>query len=158
MHFSKVTYQNSRLSLREFEAARRRTAEINGCQVCIAWRSARDIPYLLRLAGAQSSESVATRATEVAPGDEFYQAVADWRTSPIFSPREKTAIEYAERLGTDPQGVARDEAFWARAKKLFSDDEIVDLSYCIACWMGLGRVTHALGLDGVCPMPMAETA
>ncbi len=35
-------------------------------------------------------------------------------------------------------------------KSAFSDDEIVDLSYCIAGWMGMGRVTHALGFDAVC--------
>lgn len=32
--FSKAVYTKSKLSLPEFEAARARTAEINGCLVC----------------------------------------------------------------------------------------------------------------------------
>ena len=31
-----------------------------------------------------------------------------------------------------------------------SDAEITDLTYCIACWMGMGRVAHVLGLDQNC--------
>ena len=67
------------------------------------------------------------------------------RTSPLYSARERIAIEYAEGMGTDPQGIAQDEDFWRRCKAAFSDREIVDLSFCIACWMGLGRIGHVLG-------------
>jgi hypothetical protein len=41
-------------------------------------------------------------------------------------------------------------------KAAFSDEEIVDLSYCIAGWMGLGRVGHALGTDRVCAFVPVE--
>ncbi|MET0657849.1 MAG: hypothetical protein ABW110_06795 [Steroidobacteraceae bacterium] len=70
------------------------------------------------------------------------------------------AIRYAEGLGMDPHGIAQDEEFWRHMKAAFSDGEIVDLSYCIAAWMGLGRVTHALGMDGVCSFrnPAEEAA
>ena len=149
--YSKATYEQSRLSLREFEAARSRTAQINGCQLCQTWRSDRDtVSYLESLGGA--GDSVATRG-DPAPDEPFYDAVIDWRTSSLFSDRERIAIEYAEGLGLNPHDIAKDEAFWARAKAAFSDEELVDLSYCIACWMGLGRVAHALGIDGVCQIP-----
>jgi alkylhydroperoxidase family enzyme len=141
--FSGVTSEKSILSLREHEGARIRTAELNGCQVCLAFRSGCD---LARLYGPDA-QTVA--ANGPAPDAGFYAAISDWRTSPLFSDRERLAIEYAERLGTDPKGVAVDEDFWSRAKALFSDAEIVDLSFCIACWLGQGRVTHALGLDEV---------
>jgi alkylhydroperoxidase family enzyme len=155
--FSKATYQHSRLSLREFEGARARTAEINGCTICQQWRSARDLPGYFSAFGGNSSQSIAARGP--VPDELFYQSVSQWRTAPIFSPRERIAIEYAERLGTDPQGLAGDDSFWTRAKSLLSDEEIVDLSYCVACWMGLGRVTHALGMDAVCSLgPAAEVA
>lgn len=42
--FSTAVYQHSTLTLREFEGARARTAEINGCRVCQNFRTARDLP------------------------------------------------------------------------------------------------------------------
>ena len=62
-------------------------------------------------------------------------------------------MEYAEGLGQAPQLIAKDEDFWRRARAAFSDEDMVDLSYCIACWMGLGRVAHVLGIDSVCQIP-----
>jgi alkylhydroperoxidase family enzyme len=149
MNFSAVTYEKSKLSLREFEAARLRTAQINGCQICQSRRSARDLPSYFERFGGSLEDSIASNG-EV-PDEGYYAAVNDgWRESEIFSRRERLSIEYAERLGTDPIKVAYDEEFWAQMKREFSDEEIVDLSYCVAAWMGLGRVTHALGLDSVC--------
>jgi len=149
MNFSAITYQDSKLSLREFEGARIRTAQINGCQICQSRRSARDLPSYFDRFGGSLEASVANNGD--VPVEEYYAAVNDgWRDSDLFSQRERLAIEYAEKLGTDPIKAAYDEDFWARMKQEFSDDEIVDLSYCIAAWMGLGRVTHALGFDAVC--------
>lgn len=149
--YSKATYEHTLLSLREFEAARARTAQINGCLLCQTWRSDRDTTAYLESLGGSGS-SVATRGGP-APEEEFYEGIATWRDSLVFSERERIAIEYAEGLGLDPHGVAENDEFWTRARKVYSDEEIVDLSYCIACWMGLGRVAHALGIDGVCQIP-----
>jgi alkylhydroperoxidase family enzyme len=60
------------------------------------------------------------------------------------------AIDFAHKLDLDPQGLAADVEFWRSFKAVFSEEEIVELGHCIACWMGLGRVIHALGLDTVC--------
>lgn len=146
--FSKTTYQKSILSLREFEGARARTAEINGCRICRGFRAVRDVPVYLAAIGASPNQSIASRGP--APDEAFYANVSHWAHYPDFSERERVAIAYAEGLGLDPQGIAQDEAFWRRAKAVFSDEEIVDLSYCIACWIGLGRIVHTLGLDSVC--------
>ncbi len=151
-NFSLQIYQHTKLTLREYEGARARTAEINGCRRCQGWRTARDLPHYFEAFGIKPESTVAQRGP--APDEAYYAAVSEWRTSPLYSPRERTAIEYAERMGTDPQGVAADDEFWGRAKALFSDEEIVDLSYCIAGWMGLGRVSHVLGVDiDVCSIP-----
>lgn len=149
--FAQSTYQHTKLSLREFEAARARTAEINGCQLCQSWRSAHDVPAFLTAMGGAPQSSVASHGP--APDEAYYLAVTDWRTSPIYSERERLAIEYAERFGTGPQSLAMDDEFWTRFKGAFSDDEIVDLSYCVASWTGLGRVSHVLGLDDACLIP-----
>ena len=155
--FSMAGYQNSKLSLREFEGARARTAEINGCQVCQAFRAGRHLAGYFDSYGGNVKTSVATRGP--APGESFYRNVSHASDDPQYSERERVAIAYAERLAFDPHGVATDEAFWARAKAVFSDDEIVDLSYNIASWIGFGRITHALGLDTVCvAVPMEQTA
>jgi alkylhydroperoxidase family enzyme len=154
MNFSAVTYQNSKLSLREFEAARSRTAQINGCQICKNWRSARDLPGFMDAFGGEYGRSVAVNGA--APDEAFYLGIADWRGSAIYSERERLAIEYAEGIGLDPQGIAADDSFWKRMRAAFSDDEIVDLSYCLGCWVGLGRITHALGLDSVCTLRAAD--
>jgi len=146
--FSTTTYQKSILSLREFEGARARTAEMNGCRLCRDFRAARDVPAYLAAIGGAPDKSIASRGP--VPDEAFYANVSRWADYPGFSERERVAIAYAEGLGLDPQGIARDEAFWKRAKAAFSDEEIVDLSYCIACWIGLGRIVHTLGLDSVC--------
>ena len=41
--FSGAVYAKSTLPIREFEAARVRTAQINNCQVCLNFRSATDV-------------------------------------------------------------------------------------------------------------------
>lgn len=152
--FSKAGYQHSKLSLREFEGARARTAEINGCQICQNFRAERDLAGYFTAFGGDVEKSVAAHGP--APSEAFYRNVSNWRDFPHFSERERLAIAYAEGLGLDPQGIASDEAFWKRLKAVFSDAEIVDLSYCIACWMGLGRVGHALGMDRVCTFVPVE--
>jgi hypothetical protein len=153
--FSGAGYQHSQLSLREFEGARARTAEINGCQVCRSWRSQRDLPGYFSALGGDVQASVASRGP--APDEAFYLGVSAWRTASQYSERERLAIAYAEGLGLDPQGLAHDEAFWARLKVVFSDTELVDLSFCVAGWIGLGRITHALGMDGVCAIGSMAT-
>lgn len=153
MEFSRVTYVSSRLSLREFEAARVVTAFINGCRFCQNWRSAVDLPLYLKSLGESGANSVADNGP--VPDDAFYEAIADWRGSDLFSSRERIAMELAEGMGEAPKAIAADEDFWARAHAHFTDTEIVDLTYCISCWMALGRMTHVLGLDSVCGLPVA---
>ena len=40
--FSAAVYEHSTLSLREFEAARIRIAQVNHCSFCLDWRTERD--------------------------------------------------------------------------------------------------------------------
>ncbi len=146
--FGTAPYQHSKLSLRELEAARYRTAQINGCNTCQNFRGARDFPGMFKIFKGDLESSVYTHGA--APDEEFYRNVPNWKDYPGFSERERLAIRYAEGLGEAPHKIAQDEEFWARAKAIFSDDEIVDMTYSIAAWMGTGRALHALGLDSVC--------
>lgn len=155
--FSKTVYQHSKLSLREFEAARYRTAQINGCMICQQFRAARDLGQLY--SGLAVKDTVAGNGP--APDEAFYAAVERWREAVVFSEREKLAMEFAERFAEAPQALATDEAFWSRFRARFSDEETIDLAHCVACWVGLGRVAHVIGFDQVCltgaPAPKTAT-
>lgn len=152
--YGPAPYQYSKLSLRELEGARYRTALINGCNVCINFRGARDFPGLFAMFDGDLENSVYNRGP--APDEAFYENVPNWRDYPDFSERERLAIRYAEGMGQAPQEIAKDEEFWSRAKAVFSDEEIVDMTYSIGAWMAMGRAQHVLGLDAVCSFAPVE--
>lgn len=127
---SDAVYSHATLPLREFEAARMRIAQINNCRLCLDWRT--------------------ERAGDAAPGESLYEAVQDWRDSPELSQRERLAVEYAERFAGDHRGL--DDDFWGRMRGAFGDSEIVELSLCLALWLGMGRVNQVLGIDVACTL------
>ena len=129
-NFSLAVYQHTTLGLREFEAARLRIAQINGCMFCMDWRTERD--------GQKVEEG-------------FLDAVTQWRTTDAFDDRARLAAEYAERYALDHHGL--DEEFWSRMTGHYSQVEIAELSMCIGSWLAFGRLNHVLGLDAVCVLP-----
>jgi alkylhydroperoxidase family enzyme len=126
-HLSLAVYEHTTLGLREFEAARLRIAQINGCLFCLDWRTDRD------------GEKVE---------DGFADAVTEWRTTDAFDDRTRLAAEYAERYALDHHGL--DEEFWARMTARYTQREIVELSMCIGSWLAFGRLNRVLGLDAMC--------
>ena len=130
--YSAAVYEHSTLSLREFEAARTRIAQINHCGFCLDWRTERD--------GEKVDEA-------------FYGEVADWRTTDGLSPRERLSAEYAERFAVDHLSLDDDEAFWTRMRDAYTDNEVIELSMCIGSWIAFGRLNHVLGVDAACALP-----
>lgn len=128
--FAMSIYEHSTLGLREFEAARLRIAQINGCLFCQDWRTERD--------GAKVE-------------DTFPEAVEEWRTTTAFDDRARLAAEYAERFALDHHGL--DESFWTRMRVHYSDREIAELSMCLGSWISFGRLNRVLGLDAACVLP-----
>ena len=147
--YSLSVYENSQLSMREMEAARMRTALINGCHLCRDMRAERDLAGHIERSGGDVDRAATVR-DNTPPPENFYADIGDWRNSTAYSDRERLAIEYAERLGEAPQSMDEDEDFWERMHANFSDREIVDMTFSIGSWMALGRFTHVLALDGVC--------
>ncbi|KAA1420346.1 carboxymuconolactone decarboxylase family protein [Nocardioides humilatus] len=129
-NLSLAVYAHTTLGLREFEAARLRIAQINGCVFCLDWRTDRD--------GEKVEET-------------FIDDVEMWRTARSFDERTRLSAEYAERYALDHHGI--DESFWTRMRAAYSDREIVELSMCIGSWLAFGRLNHVLGIDGVCKLP-----
>jgi alkylhydroperoxidase family enzyme len=153
--FSVSVYEHSLLSPREMEGARYRTAQINGCTMCMDHRASK---YDTHLPGATEALERPMHTRGPLPGEEFYAAVKEWRTSPMFSTRERLTIEFSERMGQQPQSFQGDEAFWTRLHAAFSDAEIVDLTLSVASWIAMGRATHVLGLDDHCRVSSAAAA
>jgi AhpD family alkylhydroperoxidase len=126
------TYQQSILPAEERELARMRIAQINDCIACSDFRA----PSVLE-AG-------------VAP--ELYENVAAYATYPGYTPRQRLAIEYAERFAIDHGSI--DDALFGRLRELFTDPEILDLTLCVAVFLGLGRSLTVLGVDRSCAIDL----
>jgi alkylhydroperoxidase family enzyme len=155
---SAAVYQETTLSYREAEGARIRIAHINGCLMCQGYRIAEHLPEALKAMNMTEAANTGANRGE-APGEAFYRAVAEgWRNSDIFSPRERLAIEFAERIALEPIPLPYDDDFWARLGAQFDEGEIADLVYSITTWIATGRIVHALGLDGACAIAPAEVA
>lgn len=142
---SKAVYQNTKLPLREFEAVRARIAQINGCQICQSFRSITDVPTYLEGLGEDPAIGVHTHGP--APDEEFYRNIGEWRDNAIYTDRERIAIEYAERFSEAPNALGYDADFWARAKAVFSEGELYELTIAIGCFVATGRFVHVLGFD-----------
>jgi len=132
--FSGAVYEHTTLGLREFEAARLRIAQSNGCVFCQDWRTERD---------------------GVRVEDGFDDEVRDWRTSTVFDDRERLAAEYAERYAEDHHGLEPgvDPDFWDRMFAAYSQREVVELTMCLGSWLAFGRLNRVLGLDVACVLP-----
>lgn len=119
-----AAYNKSILPVRVREAARMRIAQLNDCTVCLAFRA----------------DSVKAQGLT----EEFYDHVADHDAGADFDTRERLAMEYAERFALDHLGI--DDAFVERLRQSFSDPEILDLTICLAAFLGLGRTLRVLGI------------
>ena len=81
--------------------------------------------------------------------EELYAHVAE-HGHPEYSEAEQVAIEYAEKFALDH--LSLDEQFFDRLHEHFSDADILDLTICIADFMGFGRLTQVLQLDVSCEL------
>ena len=86
-------------------------------------------------------------------GAEKLGEVLAWRDSKLFSPMERAALEYAERITTTGQRV--DEAFFAELKQHFSEPQIVELTAAIAMENFRSKFNPPLGIEaqGFCMVP-----
>lgn len=128
--FAQSVYTHSTLALPEFEAARLRIAQINGCRFCLDWRTERD---------------------GVAVDIDFDEQVRNWRDSVFLDERSRLAAEYAERYALAHHDL--DDEFWQRMNAAFDAAEVAELSMCLGSWLAFGRLNRVLGLDVACTLP-----
>jgi alkylhydroperoxidase family enzyme len=86
-------------------------------------------------------------------GAEKLGEVLAWRDSKLFSPMERAALEYAERITTTGQKV--DDALFAELKKHFTEGQIVELTAAIAMENFRSKFNPPLGIEaqGFCMVP-----
>jgi alkylhydroperoxidase family enzyme len=96
--------------------------------------------------------------TESEGGLEKLGEVPGWRDSKLFSPVERVALEYAERVTITGQKV--DDALFAELKRHFGEAEIVELTAGIAMENFRSKLNPALGVEaqGFCMVPSKPKA
>lgn len=110
------------------ELVRLRIATLNGCALCKA----------VRMAPTVVSEEEAAAGVDNADDAEF-------------TPRERAAIHFAEKMAVDHHNI--DDADVARMRELFSDAEFLELAMMAGQYIGFGRVLAMLQLEVVsCPI------
>jgi alkylhydroperoxidase family enzyme len=72
--------------------------------------------------------------------------LADFRSDPAFSERERVALEFADRMALNHASAADDE-FFRSLRAQFSDAEIVELGMAIGQYIGFGRLLMVLDLE-----------
>ena len=107
-----------------------RVSQINVCPYCIDFNAAQ---ALARGVGADKLEALAT-----------------FRDSPLFTPRARAALEFAECVTRT--GEQLDETLIARLREHFSDDAIVELTALVAFQNLSSKFNAALGVpaQGFC--------
>ncbi|MBR0775372.1 carboxymuconolactone decarboxylase family protein [Bradyrhizobium diazoefficiens] len=92
------------------ELVKLRASQINGCAFCVQH-------HIL------FSERIGV------PADKL-NLVAVWREAPVFSPRERAALAWAEALTFLPEGVS--DEIYAEATREFSETELMYLTSAVA--------------------------
>jgi alkylhydroperoxidase family enzyme len=126
-NLSGAVYGDRLIEPRVREVARMRIAQINGCNVCLAWR-------FPEMADRGVTEELYAHVDDPAAGD--------------YSVQERLAIEYAEKFALDHRSL--DDAFFARMKAEFTDAEIVELTAMIGDWLAFGRFNAVLDVAEAC--------
>lgn len=130
----------SALDWRLHELVRMRVALINGCTVCLAWRT---------------PEAVAAGLTE-----STLVGVAGWRESDAYTPGERTALEFTEQFCGDSTAIS--DELMERLAEHFDAGEIVELTLVVGKYLSQGRFMQVLGLDqdscAVSPSLLADGA
>lgn len=80
--------------------------------------------------------------SQVGIPDEKLEAVSDYGESPLFTPAEKVALEYADAITLSSRDV--EEGLFDRLRRHFDDDAIVELTAVIAWENASSKFNRAL--------------
>jgi AhpD family alkylhydroperoxidase len=103
--------QKSGLDLGLLELVKMRVSQINGCAFCLAMH--------------------APLARQHGVGEDQLNLLVAWREAPVFSPRERAALAWAESMTHLKDGDVPDSIYEPLCQQ-FSTKEIADLSFAVA--------------------------
>ncbi len=112
-------------------------SQINGCEFCMDLGRSMAIREHLRM--------------------EKFDALPEYRTSPLFSARERAALAYAEEA-TKNRRVS--DATFEELRKHFSEEEIAEITWvnAIENYYNLLNIPLEIGSDGYCSIAQARAA
>jgi uncharacterized peroxidase-related enzyme len=102
-----------------------RTSQLNRCDYCLA--------------------SHAQLARRYGWSEEQISDLANFRTRSDFNPREKSALELAERETLDSTGI--DDEFWGQLRLHFDEGEIIELVAAIGLFNYFNRFNNSLKME-----------
>lgn len=93
-----------------------------------------------------------------ASAEKVEAALGDYRKCPLFSPRERLALELAERMTYTGKRVT--DRFFKRLKQHFSDAELVEVAAVIALENFRSKFNPVFGVEsqGFCALPAVQQA
>jgi alkylhydroperoxidase family enzyme len=85
--------------------------------------------------------------------EDKIRQVPTWRDSRLFSPLERDALEYAERMTITGETVT--DELWARLRGHFSEAQLVELTAAVALENFRSKFNVPLGIEaqGFCVIP-----
>ena len=96
-----------------------RISQINGCAFCVDQHS--------------------MEARSVGESQQRLDSLVVWDESPFFSDRERAALDWAESVTLCADSGVPDEVY-LEARQIFSEKELVDLTYLVINMNGLNRI------------------
>jgi alkylhydroperoxidase family enzyme len=93
-----------------------------------------------------------------ASAEKVEAALGDYKKNPLFSLRERLALELAERMTYTGKRVT--DKFFSRLKKHFTDEELVELAAVIALENFRSKFNPVFGVEAnnFCPLPGVQEA
>ena len=77
--------------------------------------------------------------------DDKIRQVPTWRDSALFSPMERDALEYAEKMTITGEKVS--EELWARLRGYFTEPQLVELTAAVALENFRSKFNVPLGVE-----------
>jgi len=112
----------SGLDHRLLELVKMRTSQLNGCAYCIDMHS-----------------KDARAAGEI---EQRLYLLDAWRETPLYTERERAALEWSEAVTRVAEGHVPDEVY-ARTREQFSEEELVNLTIAVIATNGWNRLNIA---------------
>jgi alkylhydroperoxidase family enzyme len=93
-----------------------------------------------------------------ATAEKVEAALGDYKKNPVFSLRERLALELTERMTYTGKRVT--DRFFSRLKKQFTDEELVELAAVIALENFRSKFNPVFGIEAnnFCPLPAVQEA